>query len=112
MARRSQGRAKILFWGTLLLACFLGWRLYQIQILQGPALAAKALSQQSAVFRVSGQRGPVLTHDGVLLARSLPSRSVYASRSAVVDLAATSQRVAAILHLKPEFVQARIREAP
>jgi stage V sporulation protein D (sporulation-specific penicillin-binding protein) len=112
MARRSQRRAKMLFWGTLLLACFLGWRLYQIQILQGPALAAKALSQQSAVFRVSGQRGSVFTHDGVLLARSLPSRSVYASPSAVVDLAATAQRVAAIIHSKPALVQARIRAMP
>jgi stage V sporulation protein D (sporulation-specific penicillin-binding protein) len=112
LARRSQRRAKLMFWATFALACFLGWRLYQIQIIRGPALAARALDQQSAVFRVAAQRGPIYASDGVLLARSLPSRSVYASPRAAGDVESTARKVGAILHLAPALVAQRIRSAP
>ena len=110
--RRSQRRAKVLFWATFMLAAFLAWRLYHIQIVQGPALAARALEQQSAVIRVGAQRGPIYTDDGVLLARSLPSRSVYASPRAVGDVEETARKIAGILHLSPTVVAQRIRQAP
>ncbi|MBV9102055.1 MAG: penicillin-binding protein 2 [Candidatus Eremiobacteraeota bacterium] len=112
LARRSQRRAKLLFWVTVALASFLGWRLYWIQVHDGPALAAKALRQQSAVIRVSAERGAIYTSDGVLLAHSLPSRSVYASPRAVVDIEATAKAIAPILHQTPVAVAARIRAMP
>jgi stage V sporulation protein D (sporulation-specific penicillin-binding protein) len=111
-ARRSQRRAKVLFWATFFLALFLAWRLYTIQIVHGRALAARALEQQSAVIRVGAQRGSIYTDDGVLLARSLPSRSVYASPRAVGDVEATARRLASILHLSAAEVAERIRQAP
>lgn len=112
LARRSSFRAKVLFWGLFGLGCFLAWRLYDVQIVSGPVLAAKAMNQQSAVFRVSAERGSIYTSDGVLLARSLPSQSVYASPSAISDVKRTALAVAAVLHEPEAEVVARIREGP
>jgi cell division protein FtsI/penicillin-binding protein 2 len=112
LARRSFTRAKILFWGLFLLGGYLGWRLYDVQIVRGPVLAARALNQQSAVFRVSAQRGAIYTSDGALLARSLPSQSVYASPSAIADVPHTAAAVASVLREPVASVAARIREAP
>lgn len=112
VALRSAVRAKILFWGLFVLGGYLGWRLYDVQIIRGPMLAAKALDQQSAVFRVSAQRGAIYTSDGALLARSVPSRSVYASPSVIADVPRTAAAVASVLREPAAAVAARIREAP
>ncbi len=112
LARRSQGRAKILFYLCALIGAYLVWRLYDVQILQGPVLAAKALNQQSAVFSVSAQRGAIYTSDGVLLARSLPSRSVYASPNAIADLPHSAATIAHVLGEPTQAVVDRIKAMP
>ena len=112
LQRNSARRAKFLFYATFALGCFLAWRLYHVQIIQGPALAAGALEQQSAVFRVSAQRGAIYTSDNVLLARSLPSQSIYASPDAIADMGKTSAALGAVLGEPAAAVAARIREAP
>ena len=112
LARRSVGREKILFYICFALAGYLVWRLYDVQIIQGPMLAAKALGQQSAIFSVSAQRGAIYTSDGVLLARSLPSRSVYASPDAISDLPRTAGIVARVLGEPVDAVIAQIKEMP
>jgi stage V sporulation protein D (sporulation-specific penicillin-binding protein) len=112
LARRSVGREKILFYVCFALAAYLVWRLYDVQIIQGPMLAAKALGQQSAIFSVSAQRGAIYTTDGVLLARSLPSRSVYASPDAIGDLPRTAGIVAHVLGEPTATAIAQIKEMP
>ena len=112
LSRRSAGREKILFYVCFALAAYLVWRLYDVQIIQGPMLAAKALGQQSAIFSVSAQRGAIYTTDGVLLARSLPSRSVYASPDAIPDLARTAGIVAHVLGEPTATAIAQIKEMP
>ncbi len=112
LQRNSARRAKFLFYATFVLGCFLAWRLYHVQIIQGPVLAARALEQQSAVFRVSAQRGAIYTSDNVLLARSLPSQSIYASPDVIADMGKTSAALGAVLGEPAAAVAARIREAP
>jgi stage V sporulation protein D (sporulation-specific penicillin-binding protein) len=71
-------RARVLFLGFLIVAVFLAWRLFDIQILQGPALAKGAYEQDSDVVDVFARRGEILDRNGRVLVRSLPSESIYA----------------------------------
>ena len=99
----------MMFWAAFILACFLAWRLYTVQVVHGPALAAMALRQQSATIPMNALRGPIYTSDGVLLACSLPSRSVYVN-PAKVDVAQATPKLAVALHVPAELLAERIRQ--
>lgn len=111
IARRSYGRAKALFWLTFALAGYLGWRLYDVQIVHGPALAAKAFDQQSARIPVEAERGTIYASDGVMLARSLPSHNVHAAPAAIKDVAATVAALATVLQAPAALLTERIHLA-
>jgi cell division protein FtsI/penicillin-binding protein 2 len=98
----------MLFYGLFALACYLGWRLYDVQIVHGGVYARDAHRQQSALFRVSARRGSISTSDGVLLARSLPSQSVYADASARAGVSVTAARLAPVLHEPAAAIANRI----
>ena len=53
-------------------------RAFQVQVLMGDELAAKALRQHQAVEMASGERGRILDRNGTVLAKSVVCRSVYA----------------------------------
>ena len=71
-------RAKFLFYACLLIALYLVWRLFDVQVRNGPAYARDALAQRSDTVEVFARRGSILDRDGNVMARSLPSESVYA----------------------------------
>jgi hypothetical protein len=77
-ARVSPVRAKIVFYACLSMAVYLVWRLYDVQVLHGPAYAREALAQRSDTIEVFARRGSILDRNGNVLVRSLPSESVYA----------------------------------
>ena len=62
----------------MVLAVYLSWRLFDVQILHGPVYAKDALDQRSDTVEVYARRGSVFDRAGNLLVRSLPSESVYA----------------------------------
>ncbi len=70
-------RAKIIFFAFLLMALYLSWRLYDVQIIHGPVFAKEAREQRSTQVDVFARRGSILDRDGETLVRSLPSQSVY-----------------------------------
>jgi stage V sporulation protein D (sporulation-specific penicillin-binding protein) len=77
-SRVGPRRAKLLFYGLLIVAVYLSWRLVDVQLVHGPVYAKQALEQRSDTIEVFARRGSILDRDGNALVRSLPSESVYA----------------------------------
>lgn len=77
-ARVSPMRARALFYALLVIASYLLWRLYDVQVVHGASYARQALAQRSDTIEVFARRGSILDRNGNVLARSLPSESVYA----------------------------------
>jgi cell division protein FtsI/penicillin-binding protein 2 len=72
-------RAKAIFYVLLAVGGYLVWRLYDVQVRQGPWLAQKAREQQMGSIDVFARRGGIFDRDGVAIAISLPSQSIYAT---------------------------------
>jgi cell division protein FtsI/penicillin-binding protein 2 len=104
-ARVPPMRAKISLVLVCVLACALAARLAVVQVHDGPRLARAALAQHDETVESFARRGAILDRDGGVLVRSLPSESIYAVPSNVVDPRA-AQKLAPILHLKPAAIDA------
>jgi stage V sporulation protein D (sporulation-specific penicillin-binding protein) len=89
-------RAKVFFYLCAATALYLGVRLYLVQVVQGPTLAAKALAQRSDTVEVFARRGFIADRNGTVLVRSLPSESVYAVPHDLTDPDATAAKLQAI----------------
>lgn len=109
-ARLAPGRAKAAFYIIAALGLFLTWRLYDVQIRQGPRLARQALSQRSETVLQFAKRGAIFDRDGTVLVRSLPSQSVYAVPSNITAPHATAVALAPLLGLRPAALEAILRE--
>ncbi|MBV8490207.1 MAG: penicillin-binding protein 2 [Candidatus Eremiobacteraeota bacterium] len=95
-ARVAPMRAKVLFYGGVAIALFLGFRLYAVQVMHGEAYAREALAQRSGTMDVFARRGSILDRNGSVLVRSLPSVSVYAVPRQIGDPAATIAKLSKI----------------
>ncbi|WP_462324633.1 penicillin-binding transpeptidase domain-containing protein [Desulfoplanes sp.] len=82
--------------------CLMGlWaRAYYVQIVRGKDLGAKAQRQYWAFHSVRGERGEILDTRGRLLAKSVPSYSLYLRPSEINDRARTVARLHRILGKK------------
>jgi stage V sporulation protein D (sporulation-specific penicillin-binding protein) len=92
-ARISPIRAKVVFYALLITAAYLVWRLCDVQVLHGAAYARAALAQRSNAVEVFARRGSILDRNGNVLARSLPSESVYAVPRDLSDPDATAAKL-------------------
>jgi cell division protein FtsI/penicillin-binding protein 2 len=79
MRSLRDARAKAMFYIFLVIGLYLTWRLYDIQIRQGPKLAQRAQAQHEGSSDVFARRGAILDRDGNALVVSEPSQSVYAT---------------------------------
>ncbi|HTC29928.1 MAG TPA: penicillin-binding protein 2 [Candidatus Acidoferrum sp.] len=95
-ARVAPMRAKLFFYLCAVMATYLCARLYLVQVVQGPSLAAKALAQRSDTVEVFARRGFIADRNGTVLVRSLPSESVYAVPHDLTDPDATVAKLQAI----------------
>jgi stage V sporulation protein D (sporulation-specific penicillin-binding protein) len=109
-ARVAPARAKVAFYLIVAIGAFLTWRLFDVQIRQGPRLARQALSQRSETVEQSAKRGSIFDRDGAVLVRSLPSQSVYAVPSNVADPHATAVALAPLLALREPELESILRE--
>jgi stage V sporulation protein D (sporulation-specific penicillin-binding protein) len=106
-ARVGPARAKAFFYLCAIMAAFLTWRLYKVQVIDGPTLAREALAQRSDTVEVFARRGEILDRDGTVLVRSLPSQSVYVVPHDILDPDATAGALAKIFgKLDPQTVTA------
>jgi stage V sporulation protein D (sporulation-specific penicillin-binding protein) len=106
-ARVAPKRARIFFYACAAVACFLAGRLLQVQALNGPLYAKKALEQRSDTVEVFARRGSILDRYGNVLVRSLPSESVYAVPREIVEPAPAIAKLQGIFgRLDPSVVAA------
>jgi stage V sporulation protein D (sporulation-specific penicillin-binding protein) len=105
-ARVGPMRARAFFYLCFAVALFLGWRLYCVQVMQGPVLAQEALAQRSDTIELFARRGSILDRDGDVLVRSLPSLSVYVVPHDVIDPDATIAKLETVFgKLSPDVVR-------
>jgi cell division protein FtsI/penicillin-binding protein 2 len=95
--RAGDARAKFAFYTLCLIACAILARFYVVQVRQGPMLAERAYEQRLTTIHYPAHRGTIYDRDGMPLARSLPSQSIYATTGDVVDPAATARALVAVL---------------
>ncbi len=96
-ARIAPMRAKVFFYICLAIASFLAFRLYKVQVLDGPVLARAARAERSDTVEVFARRGAIMDRNGNVLVRSLPSQSVYAVPHDIVDPDTTAAKLATVV---------------
>ena len=74
-------------------------RAYQIQVLNGQSLKARADRQHTATLRVESERGIIFDRNGEKLAVSVMSDSVCADPSKIEDIRGTAAKLAAVLNV-------------
>lgn len=83
-------------------------RAFQVQVLMGAELAARAERQHLAAESVSGPRGRIFDRQGRVLAKSVRCASVYARPLEVRDPAHTARELGRALGLGARELQARL----
>lgn len=114
LARVAGGRARNLFYFFALLAAFLVWRLWAVQVRDGPWLAEKArLEHRSHVVSLDARRGTIYDRNGNVLSRSRVGQSVHVL-AGMLHTPAEKRRVAAslgaALGIAPDRVYERIAD--
>lgn len=102
---RLRLRAAILFFACTLIAGFLLYRLFGVQLRDGAALAAGAGLEQRAVFDVAGRRGDIVDRFGVSFAANVPSSAVYAQPSEVADVSSEAKSLSGLLGLSDQDLE-------
>ncbi len=110
LAHLSSVRVKMLFYAFFVLAGFLIFRLYDIQVLRGAQLSAIARDEHSETIDLFAQRGAIYDRDGNPLVRSLPSQSVYAAPHEVTDADGEAEKLAPILGISAERLAPALRD--
>ncbi len=109
-ARIAPARAKVLFYLLVAMAAYLLWRLYDVQIIQGPALAREAAAQRAEQVEIFARRGSILDRDGVALVTSHPSESIYADPAQVTEKRQAAEALAPILHVPADDLERTFKE--
>lgn len=108
---RDWSRGKIIFAGVLFALALMGlWaRAYHVQVVKGPEYAKMADRQYWASETVSGKRGEIFDRNGLLLAKSVTTHSIYVRPNEVGDVWSVSQRLGKILGLNPGEVAGQLK---
>lgn len=87
-------------------------RVYYIQQVYGGVLAEKAARQQRVVLPLPARRGYITDSAGRVLAGSVQEHSVFADPDVIGDenYSAVAERLAPILHLNQQELQAKLKE--
>ena len=98
---RDWSRFKIIFIGLIFMVLWLGlWtRAYWVQIVEGPKLARLAENQYWCQEKIQGKRGEIFDRNGLVLAQSVLSKSVYANPLKINDYKLVSRKLSTILNI-------------
>ena len=104
---KDRSRGKIIFAGVLFGLALMGlWaRAYYVQVVKGPEYAKMANRQYWASETISGKRGEIFDRNGLLLAKSITTPSIYVRVNEVKDPWTVSQRLGAILGQNPKSIR-------
>lgn len=107
---KDRGRGKIIFAGVLFALALMGlWaRAYYVQVVKGPEYAKMANRQYWASETVSGKRGEIFDRNGLLLAKSVATQSVYVRPNEIKDVWTVSTRLGSILGMNAKGIAAEM----
>src|SRR5439155_1295158 len=110
---RGDLRARVLILAALLAAAFGGLtgRLAWLQVVKRAELAQLAERQYSRTVALYAQRGPILDRQGMPLATSTPTESLFVQPRSVGDPVRVTARLAPIVGLPPAEVHAALPSA-
>jgi stage V sporulation protein D (sporulation-specific penicillin-binding protein) len=109
-ARVAPFRAKVSLAAVVVLAMALALKLGDVQIRQGPWLARTALAQHHVTLESFAKRGAILDRDGGVLVRSLPSESIFAVPTDVVEPHRVALKLAPLLRKPAADLEAALRD--
>ncbi|MDJ0686373.1 MAG: penicillin-binding transpeptidase domain-containing protein [Alphaproteobacteria bacterium] len=111
----EMGRTRLLITATVMTLAFgvIGARLVDVATLQSPTepkVASSAAQAAPVGAAIEGGRAAIVDRNGVLLATNLPTVSLFADPSLVINPRETAYRLSSILpDLDPEAVEAKLR---
>ena len=106
--RNTRWREKLVAGCMLLVWLVLAGRLVQVQYWDRAEFAARAVRQQTFAERIPARPGDILDRRGRLLATTTQVQSLYVDPARVEDAWELSQRLASVLRLNAEELQARL----
>lgn len=77
-------------------------RAWYLQMINGPRLSERAHRQHMLSELVSGRRGAIYDRNGLVLARSVEARSVYAKPKEIEDFRVTANTLGPVLGMDPQ----------
>src|SRR5581483_2601929 len=93
---------------VLLWVVVIGYRLVKLQVRDHDALRTRAEHQQQAAIDLSPMRGIVYDRNGNEMARSVETRSLYASPAEIKDASTMADRLANLLDLDRDALYKRL----
>jgi cell division protein FtsI (penicillin-binding protein 3) len=98
--RRMRGALSI----CLLVLTIFGLRLFQLQALDAPQLAAAAVEKRTRTLIIPAQRGEITDRKGAPLAITVDARDVTVDQSMVIDPIGTANALGAIVGVEPAIL--------
>lgn len=96
--------------GFLVLAWFvMAYRLYQVQVVQAPALAEQGVDQRRTERKLAPQRGNIFDRNGDPLAMTVEARSLYANPAELTEPVFVAQQIGGLLGLDPNTLLSELQ---
>ena len=95
-------RAALAF--SLIVLMIFGVRLFQLQALDAPQLAATAAENRTRTLILPAQRGEITDRNGAPLAITVDARNITVDQTMVVDPIGTAQSISSITGIEKEIL--------
>jgi penicillin-binding protein 2 len=114
LSKNSDGPAQLRIWPLVIIVIavfilFIG-RLFQLQILEGEALASRSQANYVHTVRLEAQRGSIVDREGRTIAASRPAYGVDLIPHEIQNPWRTYSVLGSILDLEPEEIASRVGE--
>jgi cell division protein FtsI/penicillin-binding protein 2 len=108
--RISPTRLRVAIVGVAVVLAWLGmgYRLFHIQVMAAPDLAAAGLEQRLVSRELAPQRGKIFDRNGELLALTVDSQSIYAVPSQLTEPLWVAQQIGGVLGVDSERLYERL----
>jgi cell division protein FtsI (penicillin-binding protein 3) len=108
--RNRPGRGRMALIGIVVIAAWLGmgYRLFEIQVVQASELAQEGLSQRLVTKEMAPQRGKIYDRNGNLLAMTVEAQSLFAVPDQVTEPVWVSQQVGGLLGVDSDTLYHRL----
>jgi cell division protein FtsI/penicillin-binding protein 2 len=105
---RSRLRVALIGSGLVLALLGLGFRLFQVQVVQAEELATQGLSQRLVTRDLAPQRGKIFDRNGELLAMTVEAQSIWANPGQIEEPLWVAQQVGGLLGVDSQELLVRL----